>query len=136
MKLIDSNITFAVRCSECGRITFHRVSVFQLSANNRMDFMCQCGSFDISITMKSNKAISAAVPCLACDVKHTYVYNMSDMLNKRLFVLCCTDTGLELCFAGRDKDVYDIVSKYQDDLKKLLGELGLQYDAAGIKKMD
>lgn len=123
--VLDTNLTFAVRCNNCGKIGFHSISAFELPLNTNMDFYCECGSVEMTVTLSGNRGIAVKIPCLACDINHTYKYSFKNILGKRLTVVCCTETGLELCFLGNQKDVKDIVSKYQEDLHQLLGELGL-----------
>jgi len=123
--VLDTCLTFAVRCNNCGKIGFHSISAFELPLNTGMDFCCECGNVEMTVTLNDKKGIVVKIPCLACDIDHTYRYSLKNILSKRLTVVCCTETGLELCFLGNRKDVKDMVSKYQEDLKLLLGELGL-----------
>lgn len=128
MNLLDTNLTMAVRCGNCGRIKFHRVSMFQLPKNCNSDFYCECGSQEMTVCLRDRNSIIMKIPCLACDISHTYKYSLKGIMRKRLTIICCSETGLEICFLGRDNDVKDIVSKYQEDLNLLLGELGLLQD--------
>lgn len=125
MKLYDTNITFAVRCASCGRIKFYGISIFELLQNKSKDIICQCGSPEMTITIKNNKEIIVNIPCIACDTDHTYKYKLKKILKNKLTVVCCGETGLELCFFGNGKDVRDVVSKYEQDLCLLMDELGL-----------
>lgn len=125
MKVLDTNLVLAVRCSNCGRIKFHNISTFKLPLNTKLDLHCGCGYNEIAITLKDNKIILADIPCLACDINHTYIYNLKDILKRKVTIISCNETGLELCFMGMEKDVKDVVSKYQEDINLLLGELGL-----------
>jgi len=125
MNVMDTNLMLAIRCANCGKISFHNISMFKLPANNELNFCCDCGKEEITITLKNNKFIILDVPCLACDINHSYKYKLRDVFKRRLTVVCCNETGLELCFLGKRDDVIDTVSKYQENLNTLLGELGL-----------
>lgn len=128
MELFDTNLILAVRCPECGKIKFHNISTFKLHSNTKTEFFCDCGSIEMTLSLKDNKAILVDIPCIACDISHTYMYNLKDILRRRVTVVCCRDTGLELCFIGSEKDVRDVVLKYQEDINILLGELGQMLD--------
>lgn len=125
MKVFDTNLTFAVRCGDCGRIKFHRISTFQILSSNESVFYCNCGSREMAVALKGRKTIIVDIPCLACDTDHTYKYNLKSIMKKKLTIICCDETGLELCFLGSNKDVQDMVFKYQEDLNMLMGELGM-----------
>ena len=125
MKILDTNLTFAIRCANCGKIKFHNISTFQFLVNNKIDFYCDCNSLEMSIAMKDNKSILIDLPCLACDINHAYKYRLMDIFRKRVTIICCSATGFELCFLGHERDIKDIVYKYQENVNELLGELGL-----------
>lgn len=124
MNVYDTNLVLAIRCSNCGKIKFHSISVFRFPLNEEIKLYCDCGNDEICIKLKDNKKLVIDIPCLACDVSHTYIYDLRDILRRRVSIICCSDTGFELCFMGRDSDVRNIVSRYQEDLNLLLGELG------------
>jgi hypothetical protein len=128
MKILDTNLTFAVRCANCGRIKFHNISMFELLAGSSQELNCDCGSVELTAAFKDNKTIVVDIPCVACDTVHTYRYNMKDILRRKVTVICCIETGFELCFLGVAGDVKDMVYKYQKDLDQLMGELGLAHD--------
>lgn len=135
MRVLDTNLILAVRCSNCGKIKFHNISTFKLPVNIKLNLYCDCGYNEMNVTLKDNKTILADVPCLACDINHTYSYSLKDILRRKVTVICCSETELELCFMGAERDVKNIVSKYQEDISLLLGELGLfQDEGADIKK--
>ena len=127
MKVLDTNLVFAVRCRDCGKIIFHSLSIFQLHENSRMEFHCECGNLDMIVQIKNKRNILVEMPCLACDMYHNYKYSFKDIFRRRLTTICCPETGLELCFLGMEKDVRDIVDKYQEDINRLLVDLGLSY---------
>jgi len=125
MNILDGNLSLAVRCPNCGEIGFHNINVFELPLNSNRDFLCQCKCKQLTLKLKNRKDLIVNIPCLACDMIHTYRYTLKDILKKRFTVICCNETGLELCFLGREKDVKDVVSRYQENLNLLLEELGL-----------
>lgn len=129
MIVLDTNLVFAVRCANCGRIKFHSISTFELLPDSRRDFCCECGKTELTASLTGHRTLTVQIPCIACDENHTYKYSINDILRKRISIICCSETGLELCFLGREKDVRETVIKYQEDLNMLLGELGLFQDA-------
>ena len=128
MEIIDTNLTLAVRCRECGRIKFHKISLFELSLNNPVEFNCTCGNVEALIHVKKNKNIMIDIPCIACDNTHTFKYSLQDVIKRKVSVICCAETGFELCFLGWEEEVKRVVLKYQQDLDLLLGELGINRD--------
>lgn len=128
MNLFDTNLVLAVRCSNCGKISFHDISMFRLPLNHKTCLYCDCGSIEAAVSLKDNRTMMVDMPCLACDIKHTYIYSINDVLKRKVTVICCNETGLELCFMGRERDVRNVVSRYQEDLDLLLGELGFVAD--------
>jgi hypothetical protein len=124
LRLLDTNLIVAIRCPDCGKIKFHSISMFKLPSNARVDLFCDCGSTEMTIIIKDNKAVLVDIPCIACEINHTYTYSLKDILRRKVIIVCCTDTGLELCFMGSEKDVRDVVVRYQEDINTLLGELG------------
>lgn len=124
MNFYDTNLVLAVRCANCGKIKFHNLSIFKLAQEGKINLKCDCGNNELGIKLNKNKKLLIDVPCLACDIIHTYIYELKDILKRRVSVICCNETDFELCFIGREKDVKDIVFRYQEDLNILLGELG------------
>lgn len=129
MKVLDTNLLFAVRCANCGRIKFHSISTFDFMVSNKIELHCDCGCTELTVCLKDNRTIFVEIPCIACDSVHTYRYNLKDILRRRVTVICCSETDFELCFLGKDKDIKDIVYKYQEDINELMNELGLMKDA-------
>lgn len=128
MKLLDTNLILAIRCPGCGKIKFHNISTFRLPPDVKVDLYCDCGNMEMSMTLKDNRMMLLDMPCIACDIDHTYRYSLKDILRRKVTIICCKDTGLELCFMGAEKDVKDIVLRYQEDINTLLGELGQMLD--------
>lgn len=138
MPLLDTNLLFAVRCANCGKITLHNVSIFKLLQQEKTELCCECSFTEASVTLKNNRCIHLDIPCLACEVKHTYKYSINNLLKRKVTVICCSDTELELCFLGKTEDVKYTVYKYQQGINELLNELGLYqsiewYNKAYIK---
>lgn len=124
MDTLDTNILIAIKCPNCGRMNFHNISLFKLFHSLKSDLCCSCGKREASVSLKDNKTMIIDISCLVCGVNHTYIYSLKDLLKRKVTVICCDDTGFELCFMGREKDVRNLVSKYQENLYLLLGELG------------
>lgn len=128
MKLLDTNLIIAVRCPNCGKIKFHSISVFKLPPNTRLGLFCDCGIAEMTLKLNDNKTVLMDIPCIACDINHTYTYGLKEILRRKVIILCCIDTGLELMFMGSEKDVKNVVAKYKEDINTLLGELGEMLD--------
>jgi hypothetical protein len=77
------------------------------------------------MTLKDNKSMVLNIPCVACDIVHTYRYSLKDILGRDVTIVCCDDTEFELCFLGKFEDTRNIVYKCQEGINQLLGELGL-----------
>lgn len=128
MGLLDTNLILAVRCPECGKINFHNVSTFKLLSDACLELNCECGCVEVTIALKDNKLVFIELPCISCDANHTYIYNLKNLLRRKVTIICCTDSGLELCFMGSEKDVRNVVQRYQEDIDALLGELSQMLD--------
>lgn len=115
--LIDTSITIAYKCSSCGSIRYYSVSMFTLLYGRENRFKCRCRKADLSIMGNKDRYI-VKVSCIGCGKDHVYSVGRKEIINKGIIVLSCPETGLQLCFMGRD----DLVGNKVDKMEKKLDE--------------
>ena len=118
--LFDTNISAAVRCSHCGKLTIRNISLFNLSKNSLYEESCECGKPLFKIKSSDSKTFRVYISCIACDKEHLYVFNSRQVLSEKVKILGCPNSGLDIAFVGNGKLVREVATKYQKDLQELI----------------
>lgn len=116
--LIDTSITIAYKCSSCGSIGFYNASLFKLLKDGENNFSCRCKKSELTVTGNESGYL-VKISCIGCGNYHIYSVDRKEIIKKGIVVLSCPETGLQLCFTGRDEPV----RKKVDDLEKQLDQL-------------
>lgn len=117
--LITTSTVLAMRCSECGKLQFHKLSLFYFSGCRTLEIKCSCGATLSSITKKRG-SYRLQLSCVICEHKHQYQISGSKMWSAQLFNLYCPETGLELGHIGPEEKVEQAVLNSDSDLELLL----------------
>jgi ribosomal protein S27E len=118
--LFDTNISAAVRCNHCGKLVIKDISLFNLSKDSLHEEYCECGKMLFRIKSSDTKSFRVYINCIACDKEHLYSFNSRQVLSKKVKILECPSSGLEIAFVGNRKLVREVAMKYQKDLQELI----------------
>lgn len=118
--LFDTNISAAVRCRHCGKLTKRDISLFNLSKGNTHEEFCECGKSLFKIKSSDSKAFRLYINCIACEKEHLYVFKSRQVLSEKMKILGCPNSGLDIAFVGNKKLVEEVAMKLQKDLQELI----------------
>lgn len=117
--LIDTSITIAYKCISCGSFDFFNISLFMLLSKGNCVAPCRCKKSGITIDQEGENSYFITFPCIGCGSEHVINIKKKDMISGRLRAFNCPETGMKICFIGRD----DIVRKRVDGLEKEYDEI-------------
>lgn len=121
MILEPKNIDIAYRCDKCGGTVRSVVGALALSGD-MLKLKCDCGGSELLINKTSDGKYRFKVPCVFCDLPHTFVISRKTLLSRELFTFPCPHAGTEILFIGDEKKVEKAIEKSDDALSELLGE--------------
>lgn len=122
--VIDKINTVAYKCPVCGSIEFNNVSVFDFSGKRSYTIMCSCKKGFVKIRPKTQQKCTVTMPCIACNKVHSYTLSFKAFWTKKPITFHCPSTGMDLCFAGRDDDVRQLVDVYELEMDLLMNDIG------------
>lgn len=109
----------AFRCPDCGVAIIQEISLFTLSSGEVIR-RCSCGESVLSVKyIKNRETVSLNVPCIACPNPHPYQVSAKTFFGDDMFVLQCTDSGLDIFFVGDKDEIVKAVEKNTEELQKL-----------------
>ncbi len=126
--IINKNSTIAYKCPVCGSIEFDDVSIFDFSGKREHTITCGCKDSSVNLTMKRNKQCTIAVPCIACSETHAFTIPTNALWNNNIMSFSCPNTGMGLCFIGKDDIVRTSVDDYEIQMDLLLNDIGYDDD--------
>ncbi len=126
--IINRSSTIAYKCPVCGSIEFDDISIFDFSGKKEYTLMCGCEDSSVSLTMKRNKQCAITVPCIACNEIHMFTIPTNALWNNNIMNFSCPNTGVELCFIGKDDIVRTSVDDYEIQMDSLLNDIGYDDD--------
>ncbi|RKD33524.1 hypothetical protein [Thermohalobacter berrensis] len=124
--LVDTKITIAIPCESCDNIKIYEISLFNFVNTKNIEFKCDCGEANAVIKTEDYKMFWANISCAVCQDVHVYKYKLSQLIKGNI-VIRCIDTGIEICFIGKNEDVEDLIEKYEKKSEEMLKDLGF-YD--------
>lgn len=121
MIIQPKNTTIAYRCPTCGGAVKSMVGVFSLSGDM---IKLKCPRFDseMKITYTSDGKLRLSVPCFACGVDHEFVLSKDAVLNRKLTLLACPLSGMDVCFIGEKEQVEEQLDRAEEELYEMLKE--------------
>jgi hypothetical protein len=123
----------AFRCPDCGVAIIQEINLFTLSSGEILK-RCSCGESILSVKyIKNRETVQLNVPCIACPKPHPYQVAAKTFFGDDMFVLQCTDSGLDIFFVGDKEEIVKAVEKNTAELQKLFelleaGQLDTQPD--------
>ncbi len=124
--LIDTSITIAYKCTSCGSFEFFNVSMFTLTYRKSCVLPCRCRKSCVSIKQEGEGSYLISIPCIGCDNEHTYLIAKKPMLLGETVVLNCPETGMQICFIGRDEAVRRKVDSLEEEFDELMDTYGYE----------
>lgn len=122
--LISTQRCLALRCPLCGRLEFHRISLFDFAGHSPVRVKCKCGFNKLSINTRNFKEFFLQMPCLICEEVHITKFTRQELLEKATSVLRCTETGQELGYVGTESSLEKIIQQKQNDIGSIVNNFG------------
>ncbi len=122
--ILSTQRSLALRCPLCGRLEFHRISLFEFSGHSQLKVRCKCGFNKLIINTKNLREFFLQLPCLICEEVHIIKLIRSDLWEKQALVLRCTETGQELGYIGTESNLENIIQQKKDDIESIVNNLG------------
>lgn len=120
--LISTTTMLAMRCPECGKLEFHKLSLFSFSGSRMLEVNCSCGATLMLVTKKKNGTYGLQLPCVICDIRHRRQLSAAIIYSQKITNLYCQETGIELGHIGPEEKVREAVMNYDYDLDKLINQ--------------
>ncbi len=123
--LFETNISAAVKCTECGKLGIVDISLFDLSKKDSHHCTCECGKVLLKIKSSGCKNFRVYIPCVGCDKEHLYVFNSRQVLSEKVKILSCPVSRMDIAFIGNRSLVREVAAKQERDLQELINVLGI-----------
>lgn len=125
MILNSRETCIAYRCPYCGGGIKSLVGVFSISGDMKK-LKCSCGASELSINRTKDDKLRISVPCLVCGGEHSFQISSKLFFEKELFVYPCPYSAVELVFIGTEAAVSAALEKSEEELLKMLKEMGVE----------
>lgn len=124
--LLTTQITLALQCSHCDKLTLHTLSRFNFSSSYATKVLCDCGNDLISVSRKSKGQYQLSLLCPICEVRHSYTLagNTIWSQGEGCLPLTCENTNVEIGFIGEMEEVAKCVKRVDLSLKEIAEEFG------------
>jgi hypothetical protein len=124
--LIDASVTIAYKCASCGSFEFFNISLFTFLYKKESTFSCRCRKSSIAIMQEGDSGYLIKTPCIGCGSDHIYMLGKKDILLKTLNAFNCPETGMQLCFLGKDEAVRKKVDSLEEEFDELMDMFGYE----------
>lgn len=121
---IPTTSTVAVRCSVCGQLEFHALSLFDFARVGTCKIQCSCGRTLLNIGTKNRKRFWLQVECVLCETKHLFHFSRKQIWSSEVLELTCEENGLEICYIGPTNKVRICVENLDRSIAEMAEELG------------
>lgn len=115
---IDSNVNIAITCQKCGRINVEQLNLFIVNKFKEKRLSCSCGSLNCIIYLNDLKNINLEANCIDCGGKHTYIYEVKELL-EGLKVLC-PETLSAISVVGDREEIREYIKQSERNTFKVL----------------
>lgn len=124
--LIDASVTIAYKCTFCGSFKFLNISLFTFLYKKICSLSCHCKKSWIVIKQEGENNYLFNIPCIGCGREHTYLLKRKNILSGRTETINCPDTGMQICFIGRDEVVRKKIDNLEKEFDKLMDTYGYE----------
>ena len=114
----------ALRCSHCGRLSFHPLTLFNFSRQDSHRIYCDCGLPLLSIGTKDRQKFWLKIDCAFCEAKHVLQVSRRRLWSPNIFQIVCEDTGLEIGYIGPQEEVKQALQHRNRSLAEMAREIG------------
>ena len=115
----------AYRCPHCRYAVYGIVGEFALNAERLLKLKCTCGGGELVLQYTTDGKIRLTVPCLFCGTSHHYVVSPNVFFSGELFLLDCPYSHMDICFIGTKEQVDEAIEKSDEELNRLIQEMGM-----------
>ncbi len=124
MILENKNTTVAFRCPICGKAILSGINIFRLSADM---LRLRCPDCDQALTVERTKEgkIRLSVPCMICAHPHNLLISENALFGEGLFAVPCGLSGIDIFFAGEEKEVQQALERSGKELQALMDDAGI-----------
>lgn len=125
--LIDTSVTIAYKCASCGSFEFFNISLFTFLYKKESTFSCRCRKSSITIIQEGENGYLIKTPCIGCGSDHIYMLGKKEIVQKKLLnTFNCPETGVKLCFLGKDEVVRKKVDSLEEEFDELMDMFGYE----------
>lgn len=124
--LIDTSVTIVYKCTSCGSFEFFTISLFTLLYKKNCSLSCRCKKSCITIKQEGENNFLISTPCIGCGNEHTYLFAKKSILLGETIVFNCPETGMQICFIGRDEAVRKKVDSLEEEFDELMDMYGYE----------
>lgn len=116
----------ALRCPDCGKVSYHDLSLFDFSGTNSVRLECDCGTVVISLGTKDKKHYWLQVECSLCGDKHLYYHHWKELWDEsdRVLPLVCDEASLDVAYIGPEGEVEEAMENSDGSLAEMAESLG------------
>lgn len=123
--VISTGNVIAIRCSQCGSLDFHLLSLFSFGGTKKLiKIKCACGYPLITISTKDWKTFWLQPSCLMCEAKHVTYLSRRRIWSDDVEVLVCPETGVEMGAIGPKVKVQHYVQEQDKSLRQMAEDMG------------
>lgn len=121
---IPTSSTIAIRCSACGQLEFHTLSLFDFSGANSQKYECSCGQSILHVSTKNRKKFILQIECVMCEAKHILYLTRKQIWSTEVVNIYCEENGLGIGYIGPDDKVLECVENEDKSIAAMAAELG------------
>lgn len=120
--IIETGALLAMRCPECGKLDYHKLSRFEFGLRKKVEIACKCGFIKLVVNTKDRKDYMLQVPCVVCESKHLRSISSRRFWSDDVNYLFCQETGLELGYLGPEEEVRELAEAQEESIESLANE--------------
>ncbi|MCG8402881.1 MAG: hypothetical protein MJA84_15010 [Firmicutes bacterium] len=120
--IIETGALLAMRCPDCGKLDYHKLSRFEFGLRKKMEINCACGYVKLVVNTRDRKEYVLQFPCVVCESKHLLSISARRFWSSEVNYLFCQETGLELGYLGSEKEVKLLAEAQEENIESLTSE--------------
>lgn len=123
--IISTGNVIAIRCPQCGTLDFHLLSLFSFGKKGKqVKIDCSCGARLVVIGTKDYRTFWFQINCLMCEVIHLAYFSRKRIFAKKIEIINCEDTGVEIGFIGPKEEIKKYLESQDKSLREMADEMG------------
>jgi hypothetical protein len=123
--IITTGNVIAIRCPDCGTLEFHLLNLFAFGRQKKqVKIDCSCGAQLAVIGTKDFQTFWFQVNCLMCEAVHLINLSRKRVLAKKVEIVACEDTGVEVGYIGPKETVKRYIQQQDKSLREMADEIG------------